>query len=1184
MLRKWILIFSLVLSLGLVWAQVPIFHEAVPTFTELPTGWTSNNVSGNPIMNAATGGYLLVDHVDEWVVSSAYDLSLYENVELTIKVATYGSGDNNPLTIDVSNDNGATWAFQSFVTDTPTSSTYISSGPFAVTTADTQVMFRFRRDAADGKGVRFREILLQGDPLGAVPILAVNPETLSGFTYEENNGPSAEQSFTVSGTDLDGNVSISAPTNYEISLTSGSGFTTALNINHSGGTVAETNVYARLIAGLAVGNYNNETVSITAGTAVPKSVTLNGNVTAEPYEGGYLVNFDGPTENKGGYASGTINLSGLDWDMTEALTGNLASDFFIGVRSARFSGKATSSMTMLADKTGGLGTLSFQYRRYGTDGQVAWKVEYSTDGGTAWNQIGEAFTATADVQTFSSVVNVPGNVRLKISLVTDSGTSNKRMNIDDILLTDYESAGDPIINVSGEIDPLTNIAGMPSEELGQYTLSGENLMSNIQVTAPSYFELASDTSGPWLTELDLLPAFSGTVYVRLNGSVIGTHSGDITHSSTGADDVSIRVEGETFAPDGEIVINSSMTSFTQNYPDPSPVQSYSLSGSNLTGDTAVETSAPFELSLDGNSAWGQTLNVPYNFNNSIYVRLNGTTAGNYDNVSILHTNSNASPDSITVSGTIITPPAANLFISEYIEGGSNNKALEIYNASDAAVDLANFKLVLYSNGSSTPGNTLEMEGTLSSGAVYVTVNSGSIPEILALGNSISTVTYFNGDDAIALVHIPSGDTLDVVGTVGYDPGTAWDVAGTTGATLNHTLIRKATVIQGNTDWETQQGTNEADSEWIVMEQDYIGNLGSHTYNPGGNPMAAAPTFDPPAGAYMAPINVALSSSTPDATIRYTTDGSEPSSTVGTIYSTPIPVSTSTTIKAIAYAPGFDPSIVVQADYAYPVSISDIATLRTQPTGSGHVYTLTGEAVLTYQNANRNTKYIQDATAAIVIDDNNGIISTTYNLYDGITGISGYLNLYSGLLQFVPTADPGAATSSNNVIVPEVRTLASLTSADQAKLIKVMGATITHDTMTQFPSNAANLLVSDASIDTTLTLRTFYNTDYAGTDIPTDPVTLTCLVGQYFDAMQVSPRFLSDIETGGGALQTPAVSIVRNGSNVDLSWPAVDGANSYRVESSNDPYSGFTTHGTASTNAYSVSAADAKKFFRVIALP
>jgi len=152
--------------------------------------------------------------------------------------------------------------------------------------------------------------------------------------------------------------------------------------------------------------------------------------------GQYTVNFEGGGETKTGYASGTVSLSGIDWDMTEALIGTLAEDYKEGTRSARMRGYSSSSMTMLADKSNGLGNLTFKYRRYGTDSQVSWIVEYSTNGGSSWAQIGSSFTPTADIQTFSETVNATGGVRIRFSTGA-SGSSNRRANIDDIELTDY---------------------------------------------------------------------------------------------------------------------------------------------------------------------------------------------------------------------------------------------------------------------------------------------------------------------------------------------------------------------------------------------------------------------------------------------------------------------------------------------------------------------------------------------------------------------------------------------------------------------------------------------------------------------------------------------------------------------------------------------------------------------------
>ena len=84
----------------------------------------------------------------------------------------------------------------------------------------------------------------------------------------------------------------------------------------------------------------------------------------------YIVGFEGAGETKTSYASGNVTLSGISWNLNEVLIGDLAADWKNGLKSARLRGYGTSAMTMLADKSGGIGTLTFQYRRYGTDAQV----------------------------------------------------------------------------------------------------------------------------------------------------------------------------------------------------------------------------------------------------------------------------------------------------------------------------------------------------------------------------------------------------------------------------------------------------------------------------------------------------------------------------------------------------------------------------------------------------------------------------------------------------------------------------------------------------------------------------------------------------------------------------------------------------------------------------------------------
>jgi hypothetical protein len=741
----------------------------------------------------------------------------------------------------------------------------------------------------------------------------------------------------------------------------------------------------------------------------------------------------------------------------------------------------------------------------------------------------------------------------------------------------------PVITVTGEPAPLANYAGCPSEEISEYSLSGSNLQAPIYIVAPDGFEVSSTGTGGWDSNISVPADFNGLIYVRLVSGVVGTHGGNITHNSSGATEVTVRVEGETFVSPVVWNITANFTAFDHEVGTPSAAQSYTLSATDALDDITVTVESPFELSLNGSTGWTDELVLAYNFNGSVYVRMNSATAGQFTD-NIVHSSFNATPYNLQVSGTAALPAgnyATDLFFSEYIEGGSNNKALEIFNGTGVPVDLSAYKVFLYSNGATTPTNTQTFPaGTmLAHNEVYVIAHASANDEIQAEADTTSTVTYFNGDDAVSLVKIVDGvdEYVDIFGCIGERPVNAWTADGGY-STLNKTLVRKPTVTEGISVNPTT-GFPTLATEWDVYPQDTTDYLGFHTFTPGAQ-VAAAPVLTPAGGIYYSTVNVTMSSTTPGATIYYTTDGSTPSDTNGLTYTAPIAVSATTTVKAIAYATGYTPSSVTTEAYMLPVSIPDIATLRAQPTGS-NVYKLTGEAVLTFQQAQRHQKYIQDATAAILIDDSAGIITSTYNLYDGITGITGTLGLYRNMLQFTPVADPGAATSSGNTIVPEVRTLASLTTDDQAKLIKVMNATV-DATLGTYPANASNINVTDPTA--TLVMRTFPNTDYSGTPIHTVPVNITCLVGQFDANMQISPRFLADFEEAGGTLDAPVVTISRVGSGIQLTWADVDGATSYRVEAASDPYGTYTTLGTTTDISYTIqNPTDAMKFFRVIAI-
>ena len=169
----------------------------------------------------------------------------------------------------------------------------------------------------------------------------------------------------------------------------------------------------------------------------------------------------------------------------------------------------------------------------------------------------------------------------------------------------------------------------------------------------------------------------------------------------------------------------------------------------------------------------------------------------------------------------------DLFFSEYIEGSSNNKALEIYNPTDGDADLSLYTVELYSNGSGTPGNTLVLSDafpTLASGEVLVIANASADQAILDESDITSSVTFFNGNDAVALVK--EGTVIDVIGVIGSNPGSEWGTGDI--STGENTIRRLASVCSGDADGF--DNPSDISDQWEGFAQNTFDGLGSHTAN------------------------------------------------------------------------------------------------------------------------------------------------------------------------------------------------------------------------------------------------------------------------------------------------------------------------------------------------------------------
>ncbi len=172
---------------------------------------------------------------------------------------------------------------------------------------------------------------------------------------------------------------------------------------------------------------------------------------------------------------------------------------------------------------------------------------------------------------------------------------------------------------------------------------------------------------------------------------------------------------------------------------------------------------------------------------------------------------------------IFSQGCAELFISEYIEGSSSNKALEIYNPTSFTIDLTPYSIRLYYNGATDTNGfvkTIDLVGAIPSGQVFVVADDNIDttqfnPSII--DSFVGGISLFNGDDAITLYK--DSTLIDMIGKIGEDPGTQWQVD--TGSTAKHTLTRKIHIKKGQLDWAI--GANE----WDVSPNNTSAYLGYH---------------------------------------------------------------------------------------------------------------------------------------------------------------------------------------------------------------------------------------------------------------------------------------------------------------------------------------------------------------------
>ena len=663
-----------------------------------------------------------------------------------------------------------------------------------------------------------------------------------------------------------GNINISGSTNYEVSADNIT-FGAAAFIPYTGSTITNIPVYVRLKAGLGIGSFNGETIGNTGGGVPNFNVTCNGNVTCaisiNALGTAYIEDFNslantstssslpcgwyfaetGSNANST-YTAGTGSSNTGDTysfgsaSSTERAFGTLQSSNLIPVIGAQYKNNTGDIINSLSIQYTGeqwrLGTANRGSDRL--DFQISFNATSLTDGN--WYDY-NSLDFSSPITTGTPDVALDGNAapnRMAVSSSLsgasipngsifwirwsdyDATNADDGLAVDDFSITAANTCMAPTVQASNlaAVSPNGNTINLSWTNGNGYKriviINTVNSFTNpVNGTDPSAFvsysgsgeQVVYNGSGNSCTITDLIPntQYCFRVY-EFNCSDANT----LFLTTT-----------ETNNPICFTTPNCGVTvsSYTPNS-GPAGTR-VSITGSNMTSGTTV--------SFNGSPAF-----VSYISASLIIATVpGGATSGP---IKVSDGCNTIIVGLFTVIDISCSVPASDLFISEYVEGSSTNKAIEIANFTGSAKSLSGYSIEMYFNGSGTSTSVPLQNISLENNQVWVIAPSNASAALKSHANQISTVVgWFNGNDAVVLQN--GTNKIDIFGNIGCDPGTAWTGSGF--QTNDKTLVRNSNILSGIT---TNPGGScpfpTLTTEWTQFSVDDFTHLGSHTVDNSGS--------------------------------------------------------------------------------------------------------------------------------------------------------------------------------------------------------------------------------------------------------------------------------------------------------------------------------------------------------------
>lgn len=553
--------------------------------------------------------------------------------------------------------------------------------------------------------------------VSSTPTITVNPTSLAGLDYVETLGPSTEQTFTVEGTLLTTDIVLTAPTNFEVSTVSGSGFGTSINLTPTLGSVTTTTIYTRLVSGLTANTYSG-TLTATSTGATTQNVSLEGTVTAA---GGDCANesfANIPTASSTSYLTRTwTGDDGIGWTATDARTDQTINTQSITIRNG----------TLLSGTfSGGIGdlTITTQRKFTGSTGTLDLVVNGISVGSIPYD-------ATVQTTTISGI-NVSGNVVVEIGPPSVNGD---RVAIDDISWTCYTGLPTPEIQLADNTATNQN-CGYTINFGSQALSSNTDLTFDIKNVGSADLTISSfGISGDYSIVSPTAPftvtsGNSQTVTVRFTPTVNGTRTGTLTINNDDSNEgtCTVNLTGIGYTPAPEIDIERNTNASIPN------------GASASTGYNTI-----FATTTIGSSTAPKTF----------YVHNEGTA--------------NLSITSITTSNSefsISTNPAPITLLPDELA------TFEItFSPVSASPTTRTATITINSNDADENPYTFAVQGTAQCAATPITITPASGPEntiitVLGANFGVSTTASLNGSSAPVTVissteievTVPSGAT------------------------------------------------------------------------------------------------------------------------------------------------------------------------------------------------------------------------------------------------------------------------------------------------------------------------------------------------------------------------------------------------------------------------------------------